>query len=976
MEHTITYKTEADSIDQLDRILHPLVKKWFYGRFKEYSLPQRYGVMQIHSRIHTLISAPTGATKTLTAFLSILNELVDSAEKGILEDRTYALYISPLKALNYDIEINLARPLREIEEIAGHDLGIRIGTRTGDTTPRERAKMAKQPPHILITTPESLAIMLNVPSYSRHLHNLQWVIIDEIHALAENKRGVHLSLSLERLSHRSAGLCRVGLSATVAPLEEVARFLVGTSRPCTIINIPFLKDLDLQVISPVADLVASDHRHIQDETYARINELVQSHKTTLIFTNTRAATERVVHQLKRRYPGQYYEIGEEPPHSVSSLIGAHHGSLSKEHRFSIENKLRHGRLKCVVCSTSLELGIDIGFIDLVVLLGSPKSTARLLQRVGRSGHQLHATTKGRIIVQDRDDLMECSLMLKEALEGHIDRIHIPTDAADVLTQHILGMALEKTWKDEDAFQLIRQSYCYHSFPKGKFMQILEYLSGEFVDLEQRYVYAKIWHEEGSFGRKGRMTKVIYLTNLGTIADRGGIAVKQGPYQIGVIDEAFLESLRPNDIFVLGGDTYRFLHAKGMVAQVASAEGRRPTVPSWYSEMLPLSYDVAHAINDFRSKLADRIIEQKKKSLTTKWITKYLYVDKMAALAIYNYVKAQMDYSSPPRRDRLSIEYYQKDGKHYAFFLAQYGRRTNEALARGIAYTISRISHQTVEMAVSDHGFYLASSKRPPVERILPRLLQEELSDILIQAIDKSEALKRRFRQCAARAFLILRTYKGKRKQVGRQQVSSAMLLNTIRRIDPHFVILDEARREVLHDVMDVTHARQVMEKLASGAIKTTYTEVDIPSPFAFNLFLRNFSDILSAHDRQEFLRQMHQMVLATISLRRGKKKQAMDIDLPEHPPEPVEYEQLWQQGDERARRKHEKKQMDLREQFLTAAKRINLPADLQYDISQKIENPAYRISAKTQEWVDTLLSGPVPAIWPDSVVHFLKDHVY
>jgi ATP-dependent helicase Lhr and Lhr-like helicase len=963
----ITKKTKPNTDNQIDKILHPLVKKWFYSRFKEYSLPQKFGVMEIHSRTNLLLSAPTGATKTLTAFLSIINELVDSAEKGILEDKIYAIYISPLKALNYDIELNLKRPLEEIEKLAKKPLGIRVAVRTGDTTATEKSKMTKNPPHILITTPESLAIMLNVPSMSRHLQDIQWTIIDEIHALAENKRGVHLSLSMERLQRHSISMTRIGLSATVAPLEEVAKFLVGADRDCKIINIQFLKELDLKVISPVPDMVESTYEEIQKKTYEKINELVQSHKTTLIFTNTRAATERIVFQLKERFPRQYYELGENPPQTVSSLIGAHHGSLSKDHRFSIENKLRKGQLKCVVCSTSLELGIDIGYIDLVILLSSPKSTARLLQRVGRSGHQLHATTKGRVIVQDRDDLLECSIMLKEAIEGHIDKVHIPTNAADVLTQQVLGMALTGTWKDKEAYNLIKKSYCYKEFPYGKFMQILQYLSGEFVELEQRYIYAKIWRENGNFGKRGRMTKVIYLTNIGTIADQGGVAVKIGPYQIGTIDEGFLESLTPGDIFVLGGDTYQFRHARGMVAQVKSAGGRRPTVPSWYSEMLPLSFDVATQISTFKSKIYSKL--KQKKSVVLKWISSYLYVDKMSALAIYNYCNAQFKYSKYPSTGSLVIDYYKKDDKHYAFFIASFGRRTNEALARTIAYTISKINHLNVEIAVTDQGFYLAANKRPPVERAIELLKNENLYDVLVRAIDKTEALKRRFRQCAGRALMILRNYKGKKKGVGRQQVSSMLLMSAVRRISDTFVIIDEARREVLEDVMDVTHASDIMKKIATGAIKLETNEVILPSPFAFNLFIRNYSDILSADDRQEFLRVMHKMILAKISLESGKKHEKLDMDVPQ---EPIEYDKLWKKQEKKKERKIVEEKDQLRIDFINAAKRIDLETNIVYDISQRIENPEFPLSKRTKEWIDGLLSGAVPKMWKDNVVRFLK----
>ncbi|MDO8661371.1 MAG: DEAD/DEAH box helicase, partial [Candidatus Woesearchaeota archaeon] len=474
---------------EVEHTLTPLVKQWFFKTFPSFSLPQLFGVRRIHQRENILVSAPTGATKTLTAFLAVLNELVDSAQKGILQNKVYCVYVSPLKALNQDIKVNLVEPLARIEELADKKLGLRVGVRTGDTTTTEKQKMLKTPPHILITTPESLAIMLSSEKFIEHLKNVDWCIIDEIHALAENKRGVHLSLSLERLQHKSPSMCRVGLSATVAPLEQVAKFLVGTNRNCTVIDVQYAKQLDIKVMSPVPDLIETDHHHAHTKMYELIDSLIQQHRTTVVFTNTRSATERVVDHLKQKFPGKY--IGN---------IGAHHGSLSKELRHGIEQQLREGKLKCVVSSTSLELGIDIGYIDLVICLGSPKSVARFLQRAGRSGHKLHETVKARIIVMDRDDLVECAILVKAAREKNIDKLHIPTNCLDVLSQQIIGMSLEHVWEETDLFNTIKQSYCYSTLTRPQFTEILSFLAGEFAELEARHVYARIWRSEGKLGK--------------------------------------------------------------------------------------------------------------------------------------------------------------------------------------------------------------------------------------------------------------------------------------------------------------------------------------------------------------------------------------------------------------------------------------------------------------------------------------------
>ncbi len=1358
-ESMITFKEKPYKAAEVENILNPTVKTWFFSKFKEFSLPQLYGVMEIHMRKNILVSAPTGATKTLTGFLSILNELVDCAEKGILEKKVYCVYVSPLKALNYDIKFNLIEPLKEIEKLSGKEpgsLGIRIGVRTGDTTTKEKSDMLKNPPHILICTPESLAILLTSQKFVDHLHDVQWLIIDEIHALAENKRGVHLSLSIERLQRLSSAMARIGLSATISPLEEIAKFLVGYQDPkkkklrnCEIVDVQFIKQLDLKVISPVENLVRVSHEELQNKMYTLIHELVQQHKTTLIFTNTRSATERVVDKLKDRFPKFY----------TGNNIGAHHGSLSKDHRFDVEQRLREGKIKCVVSSTSLELGIDIGFIDLVLLLGSPKSVARALQRClpydspilcgdgtyrpigtivekrlplsilsydqdkgfiknkikkwhknngrdllcfklkcgeilkctrehpiltdkgwkkaielrkgdlvtevrapinfnskspylfellpkdkifvqnkdnffqktidkyrviskinakkfaqefgmpysrfidcrrlkgrkksirldyflkackicsvppdkylrhlenlktkgknksswslritkelmwlagiiatdgcivksikgveyykikisnksrilidkareivnkygikpyesiryidrnnthyylefgsnllgyllmalgipckrksydirinnnvfslpeellhaylegifegdgnlnihkdrtrgmlriftasphfadgmhllfsrlgynnritkskikpsklikkvsnrnlycigvytkedlrnffknipgygekarkgkkvtkyfepylslrknyahfinyseivsikvlknkkevynltlsnepnnfvvgnvivhncGRSGHQLHSTTKGRIIVLDRDDLVECSVLLKSAVEKKLDKIHIPTNCLDVLAQQIAAICIQDKMQVSELFDLITSSYSYHSLNYSDFIQVLEYLSGKYVDLEARHIYAKIWYDEATqmVGRRGKMARVIFMTNVGTIPDQTGVKVKIRERIIGTIDEAFLERLRPGDVFVLGGDTYRFKFSRGMVAQVEVSVGRPPTVPSWASEMLPLSFDLALEIGKFRKLMLEKFCKNLTKKEIMDFINDYLYVDKNAANSIYEYFKEQFDYTNGaiPHNGRIIIENYieQRAGttNRYIVFHSLYGRRVNDCLSRAVAFAISRVDHKDVELGIDDNGFYVRSDSKVNILKILKLIKSNDFEKILSNAIDKTEILKRRFRHCAARALMILRNYKGRTQNVGRQQVSSMILMNAVKEINQNFTILKEARREVLEDLMDINNAKLVLQGIEAGKIKVEEITTTVPSPFAFDLVLMGYTDILKMEDRMEFLKRMHDMVLAKIALSYGKSGRKMNDD--------------------------------------------------------------------------------------------------
>ncbi|HLD72810.1 MAG TPA: ATP-dependent helicase [Candidatus Nanoarchaeia archaeon] len=870
----ITHLKEPYQPVHLKSILHPLLNQWFFNRFQEFSLPQLYGVMEIHQRKNILISAPTGSTKTLTGFLAILNELVDSAKKQILEDKVYCVYVSPLKALNYDIEFNLKKPLEEIEQLneklTGSEkkkLGIRIGVRTGDTTATEKAKMLKHCPHILITTPESLAIMLNSPKFKEKLISVQWIILDEIHALAENKRGVHLNLTVERLQKLSPGMTRVGLSATIAPLEEIAKFLVGYNgdelRDCGIVDVQFLKQMDLQVLSPVKNLIEIDYTLKHQKMYELIHQFLQEHKTTLIFTNTRSATERVVHFLKEMYP-TYYSVEN---------IAAHHGSLGKKARFKTEQELREGKLKVVVSSTSLELGIDIGYIDLVLCLGSPKSVARFLQRSGRAGHQLHSTVKARVIVMDNDDLVECSLILKAAKEKKIDCIHIPTRALDVLAQQIYGIAINEVINIYALFHLIKNCYCYHDLTWEDFFEVIKYLAGQYVSLEDRHVYSRIWYDpaSGEIGKRGKMARIIYLTNLGTIPEETFITVKIGEQVVGTIDEGFLERLKPGDVFVLGGEVYMFKFARGMTAQVSASASRPPTVPSWFSEMLPLSFDLALEISKFRRLMEERFKNNQNIEEILKFISDYLYLNQDTAETIYSYFDEQYQFSRIPSDRRIVIEKFTEREKNYVIFHSLFGRRVNDCLSRALAYAIGREQHRDVEVGINDNGFYLTADKSFNALSAFKLLKPEEFRKVLENAIERSEVLQRRFRHCAARSLMILRDYLGHKKNVGRMQVSSRILFNAVKRISNDFPILKEARREVLEDLMDYEHAQLIIDKVVNGDIILEEINTGMPSPFAFGLVTDGYSDIIKIEDKQEFLRRMHQMVLAKIGLKEGKK---------------------------------------------------------------------------------------------------------
>jgi len=568
----------------------------------------------------------------------------------------------------------------------------------------------------------------------------------------------------------------------------------------------------------------------------------------LIFTNTRSATERIVNHLKDKFPTSYGDDN----------IAAHHSSLSRTHRFDIEERLRQGKLKVVVCSTSLELGIDIGYIDLVIMIGSPKSSARALQRLGRAGHKLHEVAKGRFIASERDELVECSVIQKEMIERKINKITFPKNCLDVLSQQVFGMAIHKVWDLDEMFSVIRKSYCYSEISKNDFLDIISYLAGEY-DLEKNNIYGKVWYdkETNKVGKKGKLARVLYFTNIGTIPDESFINVKIGEELIGAIDEGFLERMKKGDVFVLGGKKYIYRYTKGMNLYVASAEHLSPTIPSWFSEMLPLSFDSGLEIGSFRKLMHENFESGMKKEKMLDLIMKHLHIKEKTAESIYNYFEEQHQFMEIPRSDLMLVEKYRSSSKNHLIFHSTYGRRVNDALSRAFGFLIGRLGGRDIEIGINDNGFYIAGEKisiKTPLEYLKP----ENLEEVLKEAVDKTDVLARRFRHCAGRSLMILRNYKGRSKSVGKQQMKSHFLFHAVKKITNEFPILREARREVLEDLMDIENAKLVLGWIREGKVKIKIVETEVPSPFATNLVLQGYSDLIRIEDRQEFLKRMHE----------------------------------------------------------------------------------------------------------------------
>ena len=872
--------------------LNPYARKWFTKSFSELTPPQKYSFKLISEGRSVLITAPTGSGKTMSAFLSIISRLFDLSLKGKLDDKVYCIYISPLKALNNDIQRNLQAPLDGIYEEVVKDKGtaivkenirkVTIGVRTGDTTQKERHDMLMRPPNILVTTPESLAILLNSQKFVEHLRSTKYVIIDELHELANNKRGVHLALSIERLGHvTGARFTRVGLGATLHPLEEAARFLVGyergTPRDCIIVDASWSKRLEVKAISPVKDLIYTKESKTEEMMYSELNSIIKRSKTTLIFTNTRSGTERVVFNLKRRFG-----YGED--------IAAHHGSLSRESRLEVEELLKKGSLKCAVSSTSLELGVDIGSIENVVQLGSPKSVTRAVQRFGRAGHSFRSVAKGEMIVLNRDDLVECAIMLDAALKKHLDAFAVPQNALDVLAQHIVGMSLADKWDVDKAFELVRGAYPYHSLAMEDFLYLINYLAGNYVGLESRRVYGKIWYDEkeNAFGKRGKYTKVIYMLNLGTIPDEVAVNVfSTGNRWIGNIEEEFLTRLKPGDIFTLGGRLYRFEHARGMKCYVSEAASASPTIPPWFSEQLPLSYELAVEIGRFResfSKVVEECIKGTKRGsvLPKRAVPKkaaefldQLPIEENARAAIFGYFAEQLLFAKAVPSDRLILVEYTNDihsEKSHIIFHSLFGRRVNDALSRAFAMQLGEMLDIDVGIMVNDNGFVLSTEEdieidQETVDDLFSDLTSGSIEPMLRRNIRKTELMKRRFRHVAARSFMILRNYKGYKITVGRQQVNSQLILNAAEEIDPNFPIIKEAYREIFNDVMDLPRAEEILSRVKRGEIGYRFIKTPLPSPFAHSMITFGHADVVLMKERQKYLQSLHKLVLEKIRKR-------------------------------------------------------------------------------------------------------------
>ena len=671
---------------------------------------------------------------------------------------------------------------------------------------------------------------------------------------------------------------------TLEPLDEAAKFLVGMEngkpRECYIIDARFVKPIDIRVLIPAKDLVYSSAEEINKNLYELLDDLISKHRTTLVFTNTRSGAERVHFHLKQMFPSKY----------LDEVTGVHHSSVSREIRFEVEEKLKRGELKAVISSTSLELGVDIGYIDVVAQISSPKSVSRLMQRIGRAGHSLKEVSEGRVICLDRDDLIECLVMVKKCYEYWLDKFTMPRNCLDVLAQHLLGMAIEKKWNVKEAFEVVRRAYPFSTLKFETFVRVLEYLAGKYHTLEDHKVYGKIWFDERDmmFGRRGKYARVIYSLNVGTIPDEVKIKVKSldGKF-IGFIEEGFLERLTKGDIFVLGGKTYEFVKAKKSTAFVLPVKEKRPTIPSWFSEQLPLSFDLAIEIARFRERIMREIGKRSKKDII-EFLKKEYLANEEVAENVYDYLKLELEFLKkfnakklPSDKVILIENFIDDENNQNIVFHTLFGRKVNDALSRAFAYALMKKIERSVKVSISDNGFILTIppevieqkfyslfeiKKISRKNRVDPRELvklvnSKNFEELLVKSLENTELIKRKFRHVASRSLMILRNYKGHEISVEKQQMSAERLIKIVKRIEG-FPVLEETYREILEDFMDFENAKKIIEKIERGEMVYEFLPLlDTPSPFAHNLFAISESDVVLMEDRKKLLLKLHEKIV-------------------------------------------------------------------------------------------------------------------
>lgn len=842
-----------------DSLRSPSVRTWFHREFPDGPTPaQAVAWPTIASGENVLLVSPTGTGKTLAAFLSILDRLHQNDEpaSGLL-----CVYVSPLRSLGYDIERNLTAPLDAIRAMMGRETPLAtVGVRTGDTTPRMRRALREHPPHILITTPESLSLMMAQPSWHGVWKTVEHIVIDEIHALAATKRGTDLMATVERLSAKcDRDPSRIGLSATCRPADVVAKFLVGPTRTCRVLDAPLPQGEDAPEVR-IESLIRRDEAPHRALTYRRLLKSlrghIEGHRTTIVFANTRALTEKVTHDLRKAMP------------SDVETVAAHHSALDSGRRREVEASLKGGQLRAVVTSTSLELGVDIGTADLTAMVGLPGSVSRCLQRVGRSGHRLGAKTKGVILCATAAEIAGAVVTANASHEGRVEPLRPIASPLDVLCQQLIGMACGDEWDSDEAFTLLRKTASFEGLDRADFDSCLDSIAGDLPSppgafepepgAEPRFTSPRIWKNKGRFAVRNRRVIRWFLGNVGTISSEESVRVICDDREIGSVEAAYAERLQPGDRFVLDGRSLEFRKLDGLVAK-AVPTGGEPDLPRWSSDRQSLSPELARDLAIFREE-ASRLMADGPSALRATLVEGY-GLDPEASAVIEDLIAAQDQISEIPPPGGLLVEQSPcEDGESLAFHLPL-ARTACEAIGRAVSARLGRKLGRDISLTVSDLGFVVRLPLESPiVPDDIASLLSRDLfeSDVL-EGIDRGELSARRFRHIAATALMVLRRPDGGRTRVGGMLWVSNRLFPLVKAACPDHPLLRETRREVLNDLLDTSSALAWIDSKPTIRFRT----LDGPSPFTLAWLDPGASEAVRFETPGDALKRLHARLIGS-----------------------------------------------------------------------------------------------------------------
>ncbi len=842
---------------QLYAALHPALSTWFRARFTHFSPAQLHAVPEILAGHSLLLTSPTGSGKTLAAFLSVFDFLARAHDARDLPHGIVAVYVSPLRALAYDLRKNLQQPAEEL----GWSW-LRIGARTGDTTPKERAQQRRKPPHILVTTPESLTLLLSQPNWIPALRTARFLIADELHALAENKRGAMLTVAAERLedlvlsasptrnsepeTRNSTRLVRVGLSATVAPLETVAAFLVGPDRPCHIAEITQSKPARIEVFSPLRERAYPPAGYTATRVLKELGALLLRHETTLIFTNTRSGAESIGLRLKQLLP------------EYTDLIEVHHASLDRGVRLDIEDRLKRGELRAVVCSTSLEMGIDIGSIDLVVMVSAPKGVARALQRIGRSGHSMGRISQGLLVASNINDLAECAVTARMMTRRELEPVKIHENPFDVLAQTLVGLAVFESVTPDEAFALVRRSYSFHRLERAQFDRVLRYLRGGGVSLERNYedVFGKVrLDSSGHLALPHPRIARDFYQNIGTINTESMVQVRLGRRNLGQIEESFMKNIRVGDVFVLNGRTVRLVKSHLLTAHVVAADSSVPTVPRWYANKMPLASGLAAEVVRLRTALSVQLSHSRESALNL--LTTTYTLSAANALALVEHFLLQSQISIIPTTDFFLVELYRENDYLHYFFHSLIGRSANDALSRIVAQRVQHTKGGNALVTIDDYGFLLSlrSFQFMSPDDLCALFRREDAEADLRTALADASLVKWQFRGVAQTGLMVPRRVRGTERGVRMLQWSSEILFEVLRQHEPDHPLLVEAYTEATLRFLDLPRALAFLDEVHTRPWDVR--EIDRVSPFSFGIYVSKIKETMTLEDPETTIERLY-----------------------------------------------------------------------------------------------------------------------